>query len=108
MDLKYIIDSTKLKEEIIVHKYSNIDRFIYNINYKGLILDKDEEGIIWGRDENTNEKLFYFQQPLVTLVIFGVAVAGFLKVYFTMNEKGDNKKWIITLNEVLYGKHRVC
>lgn len=62
MDLKYIVDSTKLKEEIILHKYPNTNTFTFNISYNGLILEKDEEGTIWGKDEETGKKLFHFQK----------------------------------------------
>ncbi|WP_105617931.1 hypothetical protein [Vallitalea okinawensis] len=62
MDLRYILDSDKLKEEIILSKIPKTNIFEFDLEYEGFTFEKDEEGIIWAKSATTGEIEFFFQK----------------------------------------------
>ena len=61
VDLRYIVDNDRIKEEIILRNYPNINSFTFNLDAQGLVFEKIEN-VIWVVDEATRERLFFFQK----------------------------------------------
>lgn len=62
-NLNYIMDYDRLKEEIVLQKYTGKNTFVFNLNSKGLVFEKDAGGNILGKDDKTGQKTFDFVKP---------------------------------------------
>lgn len=93
MDLKYTIDSNMLKEEIILHEYPNTNVFSFHIKSKGLSFEKGSDGLLWGKDKKTGEKLFKFHQP------FAVDAAEVITFDADLSMAKNNSTLTVTVND---------
>ncbi|WP_066224453.1 DNRLRE domain-containing protein [Metabacillus fastidiosus] len=59
----YAVDSSKIKENIILDSYRGKNTFQFNLLTKGLKAAKKEDGTIEFTDSKTGEFLFYIQRP---------------------------------------------
>ncbi len=62
VDLRYIVDNDRVKEEIILRNYPSTNTFSFNLDAQGMDFEKTDDGVIWAVDEATKERLFYFQK----------------------------------------------
>lgn len=93
MDLKYTVDSNMLKEEIILYEYPNTNTFTFNLESKGISFEKDSDGMLWGRDIKTKERLFRFHPS------FAVDAREEVTFDADLNIAENKSKLILTVND---------